>query len=99
MTATNEKTASLNLRVTPEIKDRIERAAIVSGLTVTAFAISTLANKADEILERHHNRVLSDRDRDIFLAMLDRDDEPNEALKQAAEHYEAYIQHRAAKKK
>ena len=34
---------------------------------------------------------LSDRDRDIFLAMLDSDEEPNEALKQAAEEYKKRI--------
>ena len=32
-------------------------------------------------------RVLSNRDRDIFLAMLDADEEPNEAMKAAAERY------------
>lgn len=32
-------------------------------------------------------RVLSNRDRDIFLALLDADDEPNEALKAAAAEF------------
>lgn len=94
MQTTNEKPARLNFRLPPEIKDRIEKAAIVSGLTVTDFAISTLASRADEVLERHHVRVLSDRDRDIFLAMLDRDDEPNEALKKGFAEYQEYLQAR-----
>lgn len=34
---------------------------------------------------------LSDRDRDIFLALLNSDEEPNEALKQAVEEYKKGI--------
>ena len=40
-------------------------------------------NSADEVLERQERRKLSNRDRDVFLALLDADDEPNKALKNA----------------
>ncbi len=43
---------------------------------------------ADEVLEHHHSRTLSDRDREIFLAMLEDDSEPNDALRQAARRYQ-----------
>ena len=36
-----------------------------------------------EVLEQHPRRKLSDRDRDLFLAMLDADVEPNDALRSA----------------
>jgi len=36
-------------------------------------------------------RTLSDRDRDAFLALLDSDQEANEALKKAAEDYKQFI--------
>ncbi len=75
--------ARLNFRPSPEVEEKIEHAAIASGLTVTDFAFHTLVNTADEVLERQHTRKLSKRDRDIFLALLDSDDEPNEALKSA----------------
>ena len=75
--------ARLNFRLPPEAKEKIERAAVASGLTVTDFAVHALVNIADEVLERQHTRRLSNRDRDIFLAMLDSEDEPNEALKSA----------------
>lgn len=75
--------ARLNFRLPPDAKEKIERAAAASGLNVTDFAVHALTNFADEVLERHHTRVLSDRDRDIFLALLDADDEPNEALRSA----------------
>jgi uncharacterized protein (DUF1778 family) len=75
--------ARLNFRLPSEAKEKIERAAVASGLTVTDFAVHALVNTADEVLERQHTRKLSKRDRDVFLALLDSDDEPNEALKSA----------------
>ena len=83
--------ARLNFRLPPEIKEKIENAAIVSGVTVTDFAITALANTAQEVLEKHHTTILSDRDRDIFLAMLEDDSEPNEALKNAVEEYKRRV--------
>ncbi|MGI8640882.1 MAG: DUF1778 domain-containing protein [Pyrinomonadaceae bacterium] len=83
--------ARLNFRLPPEIKERIENAALVSGVTVTDFAISALANMAEEVLEKHTRRVLSRRDRDIFLAMLENPPEPNEALKKAVKEYKKRI--------
>jgi len=87
MAALEQTISRLNFRLPVELKEKIERAAIVSGVTVTDFAINALANSAENVLEKHQNRVLSDRDRDIFLAMLDSDREPNEELKKLAEEY------------
>lgn len=77
----------LNVRLPLHVKERVEKAAIISGLTVTDFAIHVLANSADEVLERHNTRTLSDRDRDLFLQMLDNPPKPNEALRKAAQRY------------
>ena len=86
-----EKTVSgvarFNFRLPSEIKDRVEQAALASGVTVTDFAIDALAVSADEVLERQRSRTLSDIDRDRFLALLEMDSEPNAQLKQAfADH-------------
>ena len=90
--ATLEQTVSrLNFRLPVELKEKIERAAIVSGVTVTDFAISALVNSADDVLDKHQNRVLSDRDRDIFLAMIENPPEPNEALKKAVQEYKKRV--------
>lgn len=83
--------ARLNFRLPPEAKEKIERAAVASGLTVTDFAVHALINSADEVLERHHARKLSNRDRDVFLALLDADDEPDEALKSAFQAHDELI--------
>lgn len=85
-----ENIARLNFRLPNEMKEMIERAALASGLTVTDFAINALVNSANEVLECHQTRTLSDRDRDVFLALLDSDEEPNEALKEAAKEYKRY---------
>lgn len=81
------KPARFNFRLPAEIKDRIEKAALVSGVTVTDFAINVLADSADEVLEKQHARMLSDRDRDIFLEMLENPPKPTEALLQAVKEY------------
>ena len=81
------KQARLGLRLSEEHKERIERAAAMSGQTVNSYATAELLRRADEILEKEEIRRLSNRDRDIFLALLDGDQEPNEALKAAAEEY------------
>lgn len=83
--------ARLNFRLPSEAKEKIERAAVVSGLTVTDFAINALVSSAEDVLGRHHITTLSDRDRDLFLAMLDADDVPNEALRSAAETHKRLI--------
>jgi uncharacterized protein (DUF1778 family) len=49
------------------------------------LATQTLVGKANEVLSDRQTRKLSDRDRDIFLAMLDEDMEPNEAFNSAFE--------------
>lgn len=83
-TSEHKNTVSrINFRLPSDAKEKIERAAVASGLNVTDFAVLALVSTADEVLERQHSRRLTDRDRDIFLAMLDADDEPNEALKGA----------------
>lgn len=45
----------------------------------------------DNVTAEAHRRILSDRDRDIFLAMLDADAEPNAALKEAVECHKRLI--------
>jgi uncharacterized protein (DUF1778 family) len=90
----NNKTkvpAELKVRVTPETKRLIEQAAFISRQSFNNFVITNLEKNAREVVERHHTTVLSDRDRDLFLALLDADDEPNEALREAAETYKRLI--------
>lgn len=88
---TKSEIARINMRLPLLIKEKVERAATVRGLTLTDFATSVLGDSADEILAEHNARILSDRDRDIFLKMLDSDNEPNEALKDAFQTHKQLV--------
>ena len=67
-------------RVKPELKERIETAAALMGLTVTDFVVATLSERASEVVDRQLRITLSDRDRDQFLAALERGGKPLPAL-------------------
>jgi len=86
-----EQEARLNFRLDPEIKALIERAAHYSGETVTSYAVSTLVRDARKVVQEHEVTTLSDRDRDLFLALLDNPPEPNDALRRAAARYREMI--------
>lgn len=81
--------ARLDFRLNRQVKEVIERAAVATGQSVSDFAVSALYRTAKEVLEREQTTRLSNRDRDVFLAMLDSDAKPNDALKQAARRYKS----------
>lgn len=88
--ATREKNnARLDFRLNRQLKELIDQAASLMGQSVSDFAISTLVEKARRIVRENSTTILSDHDRDIFLAMLDSDARPSEALKRAAKRYKA----------
>jgi len=73
----------LEMRLTREQKDLIERAARIRGLDVTSFAIPTVLEAAREVVGRQSVTVLSERDFKKFLRVLDADEEPAPKLKAA----------------
>lgn len=85
--ATPALDARLDFRLSSELKDLIAEAAVLTGQSLSDFAVSTLAETARQIVAQHRTTVLTNRDRDAFLAILDADQEPNEALRDAAKRY------------
>jgi uncharacterized protein (DUF1778 family) len=77
----------LDVRVNRKLKELIQEAAALTGQTLSDFVISTLTERAHHIVQQERLTVLSDRDRDLFLAMLDADTKPNAALRKAAAWY------------
>ena len=73
--------ARINLRTSPEAKALIERAAALVGTTVSSFMLLNAYEAAQRLVAQHDSLVLSDRDRDAFLAAMDDPGQPNEALK------------------
>ena len=77
----------LNFRLDPQKKRLIEQAAAIRGLSVTDFAVTTLFREAQEVVTSEQSLVLSDRDRDAFLAALDRPPAPGARALGAAKRY------------
>ena len=77
----------LDFRLDAEAKEVITQAAHVTGKSLSEFAVSSLVRSAQEVLEKHQTVTLSNRDFDAFLEAIESEEEPNEALKQAAERY------------
>ena len=75
------ESARINLRTSPEAKALIERAAALVGTTVSSFMLLNAYEAAQRLVAQHDSLVLSDRDRDAFLAAMDDPGLPNEALK------------------
>jgi uncharacterized protein (DUF1778 family) len=82
--STAVKDDRINFRVPRKVKKRVKRAAAVLGITMTDFIKQTTVKEADEVLSTRQKTVLSDRDRDAFLAALE-EDTPNDALQDAVD--------------
>ena len=80
--------ARINVRLPSELKQTIEEAAAALGQTVSEFTVSTIVQEARQVLQAAQVTILSQRDRDRFLAALnDTEAKPNAALKSAARRY------------
>lgn len=83
--------ARVDFRTTPEVKELIERAAAVNGNTVSDFITATVVERSRAIIAESETRVLSDRDRDYFLSLLDAPGVPNNALRSAAADFQQAV--------
>ncbi len=83
--STTNSDARINFRLSSELKKTIEDAAAEMGQSISDFAISTLLQTARKILHDREVTRLSERDRQLFAAMLDDESSnPNAALVKAA---------------
>ena len=82
------RTARMNFRIQPRVKEAIQRAAAISGVDDSVFAMNAAYRAALETIEAHERTVLTKADRQAFLDALDAPAEPTEALK------DAYARHR-----
>ncbi|MBK9316190.1 MAG: DUF1778 domain-containing protein [Acidobacteria bacterium] len=81
------RSARLDMRIDAQVKTLIERAAAITGQTLTDFAISNLVDSAMATIERHERLILADHERDRFLDTLDRPAKPLPALAKAARRH------------
>lgn len=80
----------IDLRTSSEIKSLIVRAAATTGVSLSAFLISSAQERAKQILAESETLTLSPRDWNAFFSALDKADKPRPALKTAATNYLAW---------
>ena len=83
------RNARLGVRLSEAHKRLIEQAAAVHGQTVSDFAVSSLVQLAQRVVDEANVTRLSARDRDRFLDLLAADAEPNADLRAAADRFKA----------
>ncbi len=81
MPATAPKRDTLNIRIKPEEREMIDRAADARGQTRTDFILDAARRAAEEALLDRTVFTVSDAAYAAFLARLDAPVEPNEALR------------------
>ncbi|WP_294180104.1 DUF1778 domain-containing protein [uncultured Schumannella sp.] len=74
------KSDRLDLRLTSTQKAEIEKAAALSGRTVTDFSVSVLVREAEEVIRFERELHLSQESWDAFNDILDRPAKPVSGL-------------------
>ena len=90
-TSSRPKRERLEARVSAEQKALFERAAALSGQSLTAFVVSSLQSAAEETIRSREVTKLSREDSILFIETLLNPPEPNEALREAAREYRAFF--------
>jgi uncharacterized protein (DUF1778 family) len=82
----------IDLRISSELKRLIEQAAALSGMTTSNFIAGTVVARSREVVREAETIRLSNRDRDIFLSLLnDEEARPNAAMLEAARLHQQKI--------
>lgn len=77
----------IDARLPADTKQLIERAAVITGVTLSDFVISRAYEAAAAIVREHDTWVLSRRESKAFVDALLNPPEPNKALRAAAARY------------
>ncbi|HEY9705379.1 MAG TPA: DUF1778 domain-containing protein [Allocoleopsis sp.] len=85
---TKTKLDPIDLKVSSSQKVLLEKAANLKGLTVSAYLLSHGLEAAQADLIAYNKLVLSDRDRNLFLELLENPPQPNQAMIKAMEKFQ-----------
>lgn len=92
MSNVSDNNPGIDFHLPAELKHVVEQAAALRGQSLDDFAVSTVVENAQRVILQHQVTELSNRDRDIFRALLDDDSsEPTEALMASAESYKEWV--------
>jgi len=86
-TISHNPLTSINLRITPEFKEVIVRAAQLKMMSVNAYLINLAYDNAKQVISEYETLRLSNEERDRFIALLDNPPEPTPKAKMAMRKY------------
>lgn len=86
------RTARMNFRTQPRVKEAIQRAAAISGVDDRVFAMNAAYRAELDTIEAHERTVLTQADRKGFFEALNTQVEPTQTLKEAfARHQKTVV--------
>jgi len=88
MTTLSKNRTRFDARLSLEQKELFEKATLLSGYkSLTEFVLSTVYQKAKEIIQENEQILASKKDSELFFHTLMNTPSPNTALKKAAKRY------------
>ena len=84
------RSARFDVRMPRENRQIVEQAAMLEGVSLTQFAEAALVGRARMVIDAHEKTLLSQRDMERFLELLDDEGEaaePTPALLRGIERY------------
>ena len=81
----------IDVRIAPSVKRAIERAAVLSGRTLSAFVVDASYREARRIVADETRMFLSGRDRNVFLDALLDPPKPSPALRKAIKRHRRLV--------
>lgn len=82
-TKEDRATERMHFRTKPHVKQAIQRAAAISGVDETAFAMNAAYTSALATIEVHERTLLQSVDHEAFFDALDNPSSPTDALREA----------------
>lgn len=83
----SKKNARLDIRISQEKKELIERAVALKGLSITDFVINCVEEEARNTVRDYESMELSQKDSQAFARALLEHPKPSPRLTEAAERY------------
>lgn len=78
------RTERIEARFMPEIKHLAERAALASGVTLTAYLTKLVCEDAPKILKSYSEMQLTNKQFDDFMMICESEQEPSQEIQEAA---------------
>lgn len=81
----------ITARISSSVRERLERAAALSGATLNQFLVQAALKEAHKILEEERIIMLSERDANKVFSLLENPPTPNVRLQEAAIRHKAFF--------